>query len=166
MIEPSNCKPLKISQLSFCNKLLHQIIIHNVTPRIDDRDTCNNCDQAIMGHVLAGETMDTPRILLRLLLLAKQGKNHSLPYPLLIKRIMEHFGMYKPVRELSAENIISVAMLRHLSHKDTLDVSPTPTPPPSPPAPSPAQNTKSHISQPDPHPSPQPATSKPQYCYD
>ena len=71
MLEPSNCKQLKISQLNFCDKLLHQIIIHNVTPRIDDRDTCNNCDQAIMGHVLAGETMDTPRIILRHLLLAK-----------------------------------------------------------------------------------------------
>ena len=157
MIEPSNCKPLKIAQLNFSDKLLHQIIVNNVTPRLEDRDNCNNCDQNIMGHVFSGETMDTPRIILRHILLANKGKNHPLPYPLIIKKIMEKFGMYKPVLELSAENILNVVMLRHLKYKDTLEVSPTPSPQPSSP---PARHTRSCSSQPEPPQSTQPATSK------
>ena len=71
--------------------------------------------------------------------------------------------MYKPIREFSAENILNVAMLHHLAHKDTLEVSPTPSPqPPSPPA----QHTRSRSSQPEPPQSTQHATSKPQYTYD
>ena len=56
--------------------------------------------------------------------------------------------MYQPSREISADRCLSVAMLRHLKHKNTLAVSPTPSPEPSPPKLRPSTKPESRLTQP------------------
>ena len=105
-------------------------------------------------------------MILRHLLIANKSRNHPLPYPSIVKKIMERYDMYQPVRELSADTILSVAMLRHLKHKNTLEVSPSPSPEPSPPTLR-LHSKSSHSTQPEPQlQSTQPATSKGQPTYD
>ena len=133
MKSPNSDKPVLLRQFSFPDQLLHQIIVNNVVPRLDKHELIDNLDQNLMGHVFAGEPVDTPRVILRHLLLSAKSHNHALPYPALIKTIMERYGMYQPVREISADRCLSVAMLRHLKHKDTLTLSPSPSLEPSPP---------------------------------
>ena len=100
---------------------------------MDKHELLDNLDQNLLGHVFAGAQIDTPRVILRHMLLSCKSRNHDLPYPALIKTIMERNNMYRPSQEITADQCLSVAMLRHLKHKDTLAVSPTPSPEPSPP---------------------------------
>ena len=122
MKTPNSNKPVPLRQFNFPDQLLHQIIVNNVVPRLDKHELLDNLDQNLMGHVFAGEPIDTPRVILRHMLLSCKSRNHDLPYPALIKEIMERNGMYQPSREVSADRCLSVAMLRHLKHKDTLEI--------------------------------------------
>ena len=152
--KPSATRTLKNKQLNFCDKLLHYLLVCNVTSRKEGRDTVTFCDQALMGHVLAGDTIDTPRVILRHMMIAKKGKTHELPYPLLVKRIMEHFGLYRLVREVSAEKLISVVGLRRLAHYHTMEDIPQPHSPSR----TPAKDTRAQTVHPS--PSPEPSTSR------
>ena len=71
LIRPSNAKTLKNSLLQFCDNLLHYILIKNVLPRQEGRDNVTIFDQALMIQVLQGELIDSPRVVLRHMLIAK-----------------------------------------------------------------------------------------------
>ena len=85
---------LEASLLPLDKKLLHKFLIRNVVPKKEKRGTVFINDAILMEKTVSGSLVDLPRIVMAHMQMAQSHDTHVLPYPHLVKKILETFQYY------------------------------------------------------------------------
>ena len=131
---------LDTSLLALDKKLLHKFLIRNVVPRKENRGTVLINDVVLMEKIISGDLVDLPRLMLAHMQFCFSHDTHALPYPNLVKRILEFFSYYpEEIQETKFSSCLTLSTLHSMKFRAESVATKEASPPPlleGPPAPS------------------------------
>ena len=110
-------------------KVVHYVLAKNIIPRQESATRLTIQDAALLREVAQRHEVDTARLIMIHMIASQKHTSHSFPYPHLVKKILVHFGIYRPKRETKFSQVVSAVSLRRLHRFHDPEL---PTPPPSP----------------------------------
>ncbi|GAB2270886.1 hypothetical protein Dimus_005750 [Dionaea muscipula] len=74
-------------------RFMHFVVMKNVVPRFEKRDTTSFMDLTYMDHLVSGRKINLPRVMMRHMAYFISVKDHELPYGDWLTMIFEEFGV-------------------------------------------------------------------------
>ena len=113
---------LNTNELTRLQRVAHLVIIKGVVPRLEKRTSVTGMDIILLDKFMHFEPIDLPRIML-----VHMGKcntelmiqkRHALPYARLAKLLLQKFGVYKPVHEVTLSWDMNMTDIRKMKCRD------------------------------------------------
>lgn len=97
--------PLFTKDLPLWKRVIHAFIVKNVMPRHENFDRVTICDTMIMAEVIKGNLVDTAQIMFYQMQCAIHSTTAPLPFPHLVKKIIQGLGLsYQSESEVAFNN--------------------------------------------------------------
>ncbi|GAB2275448.1 hypothetical protein Dimus_010205 [Dionaea muscipula] len=74
-------------------RFVHFVVMKNVAPRFEKRDTTSFMDLTYMDHLVSGRKINFPRVMMRHMAYVISVKDHELPYEDWLTMVFEEFGV-------------------------------------------------------------------------
>ncbi|GAB2292200.1 hypothetical protein Dimus_026451 [Dionaea muscipula] len=84
---------LKSGELKPFQRFIHFLVMKNVVPRFEKRDTSNFMDLTYMDHLMSRRLVNLPRVMIRHMSYVISMKDHELPYEDWLTMVSEEFGV-------------------------------------------------------------------------
>jgi len=111
---------------SLDKKLLHKFLLRNIVPRQENRGTVLINDAILMEKIISGSFVDLPRIVMAHMQITQAHPSHVLPYPHLVKKLLETFACYpQDVKETPYSSCLTIPNIKMM--KWTRERAPTPS---------------------------------------
>ena len=99
-------------------KLLHKFLIQKVVPRKEKRGTVLINDVVLMEKIIFGDLFDLPRLIIEHMQFCFSHDTHVLPYPHLVKQILEFFSYYpEEIQETKFSNCLTLSTLHSMKFR-------------------------------------------------